>query len=229
MTKQVPDADGFYTDYTLYYNPFTDEYICMFGDKDIYTPDVNSADWEGYTEEEAIEWFNSYEGLDDDQYIESSEQIEGAFGDKKKNQMKEIIEELFGDYRWESTDAIAVGVANTLRKELITIGYECTDDLWARIGRKLAKLPSEIESSKPSLRSVVQEVMKIANQAQEADVDTETLEDIRKRLIKLENGSNLGPKLIKEVNKAAIKTVPRAMRDALKTGFRDYKTEFKNN
>lgn len=64
--KQVRDSDGFFTDYTLYHNPFTDQYICMFGDSDVYQPDPDYADFECDTEEEAYEWFNSYTGIDDD-------------------------------------------------------------------------------------------------------------------------------------------------------------------
>lgn len=67
-SKQVPDTDGFFTDYTLYFNPFTGEYMCMFGDKDIYTPDFDYADWSGDSEQEAMEWFNDYEGFVEDEH-----------------------------------------------------------------------------------------------------------------------------------------------------------------
>lgn len=67
-SKQVPDTDGFFTDYTLYFNPFTGEYMCMFGDKDIYTPDFDYADWSGDNEQEALEWFNDYEGFVEDEH-----------------------------------------------------------------------------------------------------------------------------------------------------------------
>lgn len=65
-SKTVYDSDGFTTDYTLYKNTDGDKFICIFGDKDMYEPDENYADWEGDSEEEAQEWFNSYEGLLDD-------------------------------------------------------------------------------------------------------------------------------------------------------------------
>ena len=63
--KPVLDSDGFYTDYTLYTNGH--EYICMFGDEDIYGPDPDYADFSTESEEEAMEWFDSYEGFEDEE------------------------------------------------------------------------------------------------------------------------------------------------------------------
>lgn len=68
-TKQVKDSDDFLTDYTLYESISDDneyKYICMFGDKDIYGPDETFADWSGDNESEAYEWFESYNGFDED-------------------------------------------------------------------------------------------------------------------------------------------------------------------
>ena len=66
-TKHVLDSDGLLTDYTLYVNSDGSQYICMFGDKDIYEPDPDYADWEGDSQEEAYEWFDSY-SVGDDEY-----------------------------------------------------------------------------------------------------------------------------------------------------------------
>ena len=60
-TKSVRDSDGFMTDYTLYHNTVTDQWVCVFGDRDIYTPGEGYYDWEGDSEEEAYEWFESYD------------------------------------------------------------------------------------------------------------------------------------------------------------------------
>ena len=65
-SKQVPDSDGFMTDYTMYMNINTGEYVFVFGDKDVYTPEDGYFDWECETKEEAEEWFNSYKGLTDE-------------------------------------------------------------------------------------------------------------------------------------------------------------------
>lgn len=68
-SKSVYDSDGFTTDYTLYSTSDGDYYFCMFGDKDVYEADPDYADFETWSEDEAWEWFNSYEGFtDEDDY-----------------------------------------------------------------------------------------------------------------------------------------------------------------
>lgn len=71
ISKQVMDSDGFYTDYTMYYNPDEDNYFFMFGDEDVYGPDPDYADWTCETNEEATEWYNNYNGFEDDDLDES--------------------------------------------------------------------------------------------------------------------------------------------------------------
>lgn len=66
ISKKVMDSDGFYTDYTMYYNPDEDNYFFMFGDEDVYSPDPDYADWTCETNEEATEWYNNYNGFEDD-------------------------------------------------------------------------------------------------------------------------------------------------------------------
>lgn len=74
-SKQVFDSNGFLTDYTMYTDGET--YICMFGDKDIYEPDVEYADYETEDAKNAWDWFNTYEGFsDDDDDIFSSEGVD---------------------------------------------------------------------------------------------------------------------------------------------------------
>lgn len=65
-SKSVRDSDGFYTDYTLYYDNEEDIYLCIFGDEDLYTPSNSEPDVEFDTEREAIEWFENYNGYEDD-------------------------------------------------------------------------------------------------------------------------------------------------------------------
>ena len=73
--KEVTDADGFTTEYTMYECNCSDEwreendypkYICMFGDRVLYPPDVMNADWSGETEQEADEWFDNYHGYEEE-------------------------------------------------------------------------------------------------------------------------------------------------------------------
>lgn len=71
ISKKVMDSDRFYTDYTMYYNPDEDNYFFMFGDEDVYGPDPDYADWTCETNEEATEWYNNYNGFEDDDLDES--------------------------------------------------------------------------------------------------------------------------------------------------------------
>lgn len=71
-SRTVTDIDGFTTDYTLWHNTYTDEWICIFGDNDIYNPATSDADAEFDSEDEAREWFDSYEGLDYDDILDTT-------------------------------------------------------------------------------------------------------------------------------------------------------------
>lgn len=64
-SKSVEDSNGFLTDYTLYTNGET--YVCIFGDKELYTPDTDDADFETENEKVAWDWYNSYTGFADDE------------------------------------------------------------------------------------------------------------------------------------------------------------------
>lgn len=66
-SKSVQDADGFYTDYTLYKDTQENKYITIFGDNDIYDPETTEADAEFETKEEALEWFNNYKGFEEEE------------------------------------------------------------------------------------------------------------------------------------------------------------------
>lgn len=76
-SKQVLDSNGFYTEYTMYFDTYTGKYVFVFGDRDIYRPEDGNFDWECETETEAREWFNSYEGFVDD----DEEDPEDEFGE----------------------------------------------------------------------------------------------------------------------------------------------------
>lgn len=73
--KSVEDFDGFTTDYSLWYNSAEDYYVCIFGDRDLYTPETADFDAEFETEREAYEWFDSY-GEDD--IVEESTRISSS-------------------------------------------------------------------------------------------------------------------------------------------------------
>lgn len=79
-SKRVADSDGFMTDYTMYMNINTGEYVFVFGDKDIYSPEDGYFDWECETKEEADEWFDTYNGFDD-----SDDDIEWMYEDVEES------------------------------------------------------------------------------------------------------------------------------------------------
>lgn len=99
-TKQITDSDGFLTDYTLYTNGVT--YICMYGDKDVYSPDIDEADYESDSEDEAYEWFNDYDGFDEDHVNEgvsmvnkvSESKLTEGYYDISVDNIKDVISRL---------------------------------------------------------------------------------------------------------------------------------------
>lgn len=76
-SKSVYDSDGFTTDYTLYMKAepvkdrFDVSFVTVFGDSDIYRPDDGNYDYETDDLDNAIEWFDSYNGVEDDEFDES--------------------------------------------------------------------------------------------------------------------------------------------------------------
>lgn len=81
-SKEVQDFDGFWTDYTLYYNESEGRFVCIFGDKDMYNPTNTDPDFECEEKWEAFEWFNDYdtgeaEGEDDTIYESTNIEVAG--------------------------------------------------------------------------------------------------------------------------------------------------------
>lgn len=99
-TKRVPDSDGFMTDYTWYTNG--DLHIFMFGDKEIYEPDVDYADTSCDSEEEAREWFDDYHGFDGIDDFEDEGIDEDYHGDA--DFMNKGFDRVFGIHRHHDID-----------------------------------------------------------------------------------------------------------------------------
>ena len=58
--KDVRDFDGFWTEYSLYTNG--EMFVCVYGDSELYRPeDDDNWDFSTADEDEAWEWFLSYE------------------------------------------------------------------------------------------------------------------------------------------------------------------------
>ena len=67
-TKSVLDSDGFVTEYSLWHNLGTDEWITIFGDTDLYDPTNSEPDMEFEDNEKfARNWFDEYEGFVDEE------------------------------------------------------------------------------------------------------------------------------------------------------------------
>lgn len=71
-SKSVKDSDGFYTDYTLYKSTPEGLWITVFGDKEFYQPDPDYADFSSDSEKEAREFFDNFQGFDDEDDIKES-------------------------------------------------------------------------------------------------------------------------------------------------------------
>lgn len=79
-TKEVEDSDGFMTEYTWYTDNKT-KHIFMFGDRDLYSPDEEYADWSIEIDErnpdasfqQAQDWFDNYHGFGSEDYTDEYE------------------------------------------------------------------------------------------------------------------------------------------------------------
>lgn len=98
-TKQVQDSDGFWTDYTMYYDNVEDRWVFVFGDSDIYRPEDESFDWECDSEEEAWQWFNDYDGIN-----ELDESLNDFFKENDYAMSKEEVLKFLDDYTDSFTD-----------------------------------------------------------------------------------------------------------------------------
>lgn len=103
-TKQVYDSDGFLTDYTMYKDE-DGNYIFIFGDRDLYTPDNTDPDWKIEASDKAEklsnEWFEDYEGfeeqddfpsVDDDLYEAKENKIFFNLAKRIFNDMEDLFD-----------------------------------------------------------------------------------------------------------------------------------------
>lgn len=83
--KQITDSNGFTTDYT-WYKDSTGKNVFVFGDNDIYTPDMGEFDWEEENDEAAQEWFDNYIGLEeeDNDFLTEEDSIDNQISSNEK-------------------------------------------------------------------------------------------------------------------------------------------------
>ena len=65
--KQVRDADGFMTEYSLYKSS-NGRIVTVFGDSDLYGPEDEDFDMEFDSIEEAEDWFDNYQSEDEEDW-----------------------------------------------------------------------------------------------------------------------------------------------------------------
>lgn len=58
--KDVYDSDGFLDTYTMYKDKFSEKFVFVFGDPEIYSPDDGDFDYECEDEDEAWQWLEDY-------------------------------------------------------------------------------------------------------------------------------------------------------------------------
>ena len=129
-SKSVEDSDGFLTDYTLYTDG--EHYICMFGDKDIYKPDIDYADYETESKEDAYDWFESYDNDDTEWEMRADrfDDIESPYynGDLDDDDFDDIL---------ESTEVVNSEYSPDLLNELVnyysSFDTMSSEEIWDEI------------------------------------------------------------------------------------------------
>ena len=118
-TKEVLDSNGFYTNYTMYRDNMNDRYVFVFGDSDIYRPEDENFDWEADTEQEAYEWFDSYNGFADDDEFDTM----GEATSHIKNEDTDIdnIEPSYSAPETGKADTLSAVIMDAINDEYATI------------------------------------------------------------------------------------------------------------
>ena len=111
-SKSVKDSDGFLTDYTLYYDYDLGEFVCIFGDKELYTPDNSEPDAEFETEREAREWFDDYNGFENESFDDIWESL-------KQINESQLSEDSITD---RNNAALGVAIGNSSSKTSKSVG-----------------------------------------------------------------------------------------------------------
>lgn len=94
--KMIRDSDGFITSYDWYRNTDSGLNIFMFG-ADEADPDY--ADWETESDSEAEDWFNSYNGFNDEEELDESVKS-SATAEAISKELKDAAYKLFKTPKW---------------------------------------------------------------------------------------------------------------------------------
>lgn len=130
-SKQVPDSDGFYTDYTWYENlipeDYESRYVFVFGDKDRYRPEDENYDFETDDENEAQDWFDSYNGFDDedDTDIISNEDIDASLFSAFRRFVS-WVKKTFKNAQVDTDDESYINIIDDIKSERLAIMRKAT-------------------------------------------------------------------------------------------------------
>lgn len=94
--KMIRDSDGFLTSYDWYRNTDSGLNIFMFGEEEA---DPDYADWETESDAEAEDWFNSYNGFNDEEELDESVKS-SATAEAISKELKDAAYKLFKTPKW---------------------------------------------------------------------------------------------------------------------------------
>lgn len=94
--KMIKDSDGFLTSYDWYRNTDSGLNIFMFGEEEA---DPDYADWETESDAEAEDWFNSYNGFNDEEELDESVKS-SATAEVISKELKDAAYKLFKTPKW---------------------------------------------------------------------------------------------------------------------------------
>lgn len=94
--KMIKDSDGFLTSYDWYRNTDSGLNIFMFGEDEA---DPDYADWETESDAEAEDWFNSYNGFNDEEELDESVKS-SATAEVISKELKDAAYKLFKTPKW---------------------------------------------------------------------------------------------------------------------------------
>lgn len=94
--KMIRDSDGFLTSYDWYRNTDSGLNIFMFGAEEA---DPDYADWETESDSEAEDWFNSYNGFNDEEELDESVKS-SATAEAISKELKDAAYKLFKTPKW---------------------------------------------------------------------------------------------------------------------------------
>ena len=185
--KKVLDSDGFYTDYTMYSNEDGTSYIFMFGDEDIYGPDPQYADYECSNWDEAAEWWNDYNGFEDDNSLDDiqssrSTDVTGSISAEEFFTKDDLIEFVISvedeinrrinpKKKFNVSDAYVDG--RNIHIELHNDEYELSGE--ASVDMRSIRRPSDIHKY---LKPVVDEMINQYNEYRVDDITASTVFDM---------------------------------------------------